>query len=330
LEMTKITGDARYAQFVERFVDSFVLEDGTIRTWDPGKQTLDDINEGRVLFPLYEATGKEKYRLAADALKRALDDQPRTAQGSFWHKRIYPDQVWLDGIYMAQVFAALYQKHFGTGDYGDILRQVQTVRERMFDPQKKLYYHGYDASRSVFWADPQTGLSKSFWLRAMGWFAAALADLCEILPQAQGGDEISALLAEMMEGVAAYADEESGMYYQVVDQAGRPGNYLETSGSSMIAYAMLKGVRLGVLKKEYAAKGMKTFDGIVNRYLSFNGDELELGGICLVAGLGPQSDRRRDGTYEYYISEPVVKNDAKGAAPLVMCYTEIRRRLAQG
>ena len=166
LEMAKISGDECYSDFVERFVDSFVLEDGSIRTWNRDKQTLDDINEGRVLFPLYAMTGKEKYRLAAHLLHEALEEQPRTHEGSFWHKKIYPNQVWLDGIYMAQVFAALYEKHFGKGDYNDIVRQVRTVRERMFDEEKKLYYHGYDASRSAFWADPVTGLSKSFWLRA--------------------------------------------------------------------------------------------------------------------------------------------------------------------
>ena len=329
LEMARISGDARYSDFVERFVDSFILEDGSIRTWNRDKQTLDDINEGRVLFPLYAMTGKEKYRLAAQMLHEALEEQPRTHEGSFWHKKIYPNQVWLDGIYMAQVFAALYEKHFGKGDYSDIVRQVRTVRERMFDEEKKLYYHGYDASRTAFWADPVTGLSGSFWLRAMGWFAAALADLCEILPQGEDRDDISGLLAEMMHGVAAYADPESGMYYQVVDCGGKEGNYLETSGSSMIAYAMLKGARLGVLEKKYAAQGRKTFDGIVNRYLKFDDGQMELGGICLVAGLGPENDRRRDGTYAYYISEPVVSNDAKGVAPLVMCYMEVRRLISQ-
>lgn len=325
LEMARISGDARYSDFVEQFVDSFVLEDGSIRTWNRDKQTLDDINEGRVLFPLYAMTGKEKYRLAAQALHEALKEQPRTHEGSFWHKKIYPNQVWLDGVYMAQVFAALYEKHFGHGDYSDIVRQVRTVRERMFDEEKKLYYHGYDASRSAFWADPKTGLSQSFWLRAMGWFAAALADLCEILPQGEDRDFICGLLDEMMRGVSAYADPESGMYYQVVDHAGEEGNYLETSGSSMIAYAMLKGARLGVLEKKYAAQGRKTFDGIVNRYLKFDDGQMELGGICLVAGLGPESDRRRDGTYAYYISEPIVSNDAKGVAPLVMCYMEVKQ-----
>lgn len=325
LEMARISGDNRYSDFVESFIDSFVDENGHIRTFEPEKQTLDDINEGRVLFPLYLQTGKEKYRLAIETMKKALDDQPRTHEGSFWHKKIYPNQVWLDGIYMAQVFAALYEKHFGAGDYGDIIRQIKTVREKMFDEAKRLYYHGYDASRSAFWADQETGLSQSFWLRAMGWFATALADIAGILPEGADKKYIASLLAEMMDGLLPYADQETGMFYQVVDQGGREGNYLESSGSSMMAYAMLKGARLGILDEKYAAQGLKTFDGIVKKYLSFSGDQLQLSGICLVAGLGPESDRRRDGTYAYYISEPVVENDAKGVAPLVMCYTEVRR-----
>ena len=325
LEMARILGDSRYSDFVESFVDSFIGEDGTIRTWEKEKQTLDDINEGRVLFPLYAMTGKEKYRLAAERLHAALQEQPRTHEGSWWHKAIYPNQVWLDGIYMAQVFAALYEKHFGQGDYSDVVGQLRVVRQHMFDEQKRLYYHGYDASRTVFWADKETGLSQSFWLRAMGWFAIALVDLAEILPEGSEKAEVAALLSEMLAGVSTYADEETGMYWQVVDQPGRQGNYLETSGSSMMAYAMLKGARLGVLAKEYAAKGLKTFDGIVNKYLTFHDEGIDLGGICLVAGLGPEKDHRRDGTYAYYISEPVVNNDAKGVAPLVLCYTEVRR-----
>ena len=325
LEMARILGDSRYSDFVESFVDSFIGEDGTIRTWEKEKQTLDDINEGRVLFPLYAMTDKEKYRLAAERLHAALQQQPRTHEGSWWHKAIYPNQVWLDGIYMAQVFAALYEKHFGQGDYSDVVGQLRIVRQHMFDGQKRLYYHGYDASRTVFWADKETGLSQSFWLRAMGWFAIALVDLAEILPEGSEKAEVAALLSEMMAGVSTYADEETGMYWQVVDQPGREGNYLETSGSSMMAYAMLKGARLGVLAKEYAAKGLKTFDGIVNKYLTFHDEGIDLGGICLVAGLGPEKDHRRDGTYAYYISEPVVNNDAKGVAPLVLCYTEVRR-----
>ena len=324
LSMAQITGQRQYFDFVEGFIDAYILGDGTIRTYDSEKFNLDDINEGRVLLPLYRATGKEKYRLAADKLKHHLDTQPRTLEGNFWHKAIYPNQVWLDGIYMAQVFYALYQKEFGGGDYSDILRQIETVRERMFSPEKKLYYHGYDASREAFWADPVTGCSQNFWLRSIGWFSVALADLLEIVDGA-GRDRLAAIFKELMAGIAGYADEETGMYYQVPDQGGREGNYLETSGSSMIAYAMLKGARLGILEKEYAAKGQKTFGGIGERYLSFTENTLNLGGICLVAGLGPENNRRRDGSYAYYVSEPVVENDAKGVAPFILCYTEMKR-----
>ena len=325
LTLSDITGETLFADFVETFVDSFVGEDGAIRTYDPSKYNLDDINEGRVLFPLYAKTKNEKYRLAADRLAEQLKHQPRTLEGSFWHKRIYPDQVWLDGIYMAQPFRALYARELGDKDYTDIVQQIETVRARMYDPEKGLYYHGYDASKTIFWADPVTGCSKSFWLRAMGWFATALVDLLEIVDDPGARARLRPIFTELMEGVARYADEETGLYYQVVDQGGRAGNYLETSGSSMMAYAMLKGARLGVLGPEYAQLGRKTFDGILRRYFRAEGEDVELGGICLVAGLGPADDHRRDGSYEYYISEPVVKNDAKGVAPLVMCYTEVIR-----
>ena len=325
LAMSDITGEAQYFDFAEHFIDDFVAEDGSIRSYEPEKFNLDDINEGRVLFSLLEKTGKEKYRKAAALLRRQLEQQPRTYEGNFWHKAIYPNQVWLDGIYMAQPFYALYEKHLGSGDFRDTVSQIETVRRRMFDEEKHLYYHGYDASRSAFWADPVTGRSKNFWLRSIGWFAVALADLLEILPEGEDREKLKGIFAELMEGAARYADEETGLYWQVVDQGGREGNYLETSGSSMLAYAMLKGVRLGALDKEYAAKGQKTFRGIVEKYLSFTDGDLNLGGICLVAGLGPETNRRRDGSYEYYISEPVVANDAKGVAPFLLCYTEIKR-----
>ena len=327
LTLSDITGDPLYADFVETFTDAFIAEDGTIRTYDAAKYNLDDINEGRVLFPLYKKTGNEKYRRAADNLARQLKGQPRTAEGNFWHKLIYPNQVWLDGVYMAQPFRALYEKHFGNRDYSDILRQIETVRSRMFDLRKRLYYHGYDAAKSIFWADPVTGCSKNFWLRAIGWFATALVDLLEIVDDPDGLNRLGLLFVELMEGVAAYADPGTGMYYQVVDQGGREGNYLETSGSCMIAYAMLKGARLGWLDESLARLGRKTFDGILRRYLKTDGENVELDGICLVAGLGPADNPRRDGSYEYSISEPVVKNDAKGVAPFVMCYTEIIRSL---
>ena len=190
----------------------------------------------------------------------------------------------------------------------------------------KLYYHGYDSERTMFWADKKTGLSKNFWLRSIGWFTVALVDVLDYMDE-QMYDEyntIKALLKETIDGILEYQDKDSKMFYQVPNYPGRKGNYLETSGSAMVSYAILKGVRLEALPPRYQQIGLDIFDGICNKYLSSdeNGD-LNLGGICLVAGLGPDNDRRRDGTYENYISEPVVENDAKGVGPLIMAYTEV-------
>lgn len=324
--MTDITGDMRYLDFVEEVADCFVQEDGSILTYRPEKQELDSINEGRILFRMAEKTGKEKYRKAADRLRADLAAQPRTAEGNFWHKKVYPNQVWLDGTYMAMPFLALYEKHYGRGDYSDILKQLRIIHGRMRDPKTGLYYHGYDCSRKAFWADPETGLSRNFWLRAMGWFSVALADLIEILPEeGEERQELAGMLQELMESLLTFADEKTGMYWQVADQGGRPGNYLETSGSAMIAFAMLKGCRLGVLEDRFREAGKKTFRGITDNYLKIRDGMIVLENICLVAGLGPESKPHRDGSYEYYISEPVVSNDAKGAAPFVLCYTEMRR-----
>ena len=323
MQIADIKGEERYLDFAEKFIDYYVFDDGSILGYDKAKYNLDDVNEGRVLFKLYEKTGKEKYRLAIEKQKEHLDEQPRTSTGNFWHKLIYPNQIWLDGVYMAQVFSVKYAKYFGGGDYSDPLMQIKNVRKYMFDENAGLYYHGLDCSKTAFWSDPDTGLSKNFWLRSIGWFAVAMADIIEFAdPETKS--EISVILAELMAGISKYRDHESGMYYQVVNMPAREGNYLETSGSSMIAYAMMKGARLGALDKSYSDIGKATFDGICKKYLGFDSEgKLNLGGICLVAGLGPENNRRRDGSYEYYVSEPIVENDAKGVAPFILCYTEI-------
>lgn len=323
---SEITGETKYADFAEKFIDYYVFDDGSIRGYSKEKYNLDDVNEGKVLFELYEKTGKEKYKKAIFLLESQLEEQPRTVTGNFWHKKIYPNQIWLDGLYMGQVFSTLFKKYFGNKDYSDVVNQFKNVRKLMFDEDKKLYYHGCDCSKTAFWADKETGRSKSFWLRAIGWFCISLIDNIDYIDDEGAKAELVKIFAEAIDGISQYADSETGMYYQVVDQGGREGNYLETSGSSMIAYAMMKGARLGVIDKKFAEMGRKTFDGICKKYLSISEDgDLNLGGICLVAGLGPEDNKRRDGTFEYYISEPVVENDAKGVAPFVLCYTEVKR-----
>ena len=325
LNMHRITGEERYYEFAENFLDHYVFEDGSIRGFKEADYNLDNICEGRVLFDVYARSGKEKYRKAIDTLYGQIQRQPRTHEGNFWHKAIYPNQVWLDGLYMAQVFYARYTTEMEhCRGYEDIRKQFRTVRERMYDPETGLYRHGYDASKQAFWAG-ENGCSKNPWLRSLGWFSAALIDVtAEIAP---GHDDfradMTAIAKELAKNLLPYIDQETNMLWQVPNQVGREGNYPETSGSAMVAYFYLKGARLGILDASYAEVGTKIFLSICDRYLSETDGKLNLGGICLVAGLGPENNRRRDGSYEYYISEPIVENDAKGLAPFLMCYTEL-------
>lgn len=329
LNLHRITGEERYYTFAEHFLDHYVFEDGSLRGFKEADYNLDNICEGRVLFDMYRMSGKEKYRKAIDTLYGQIQRQPRTHEGSFWHKAIYPNQVWLDGLYMAQVFYARYTTEFENGAHvEDIRRQFRTVRERMYDPETGLYRHGYDASKTAFWADAETGCSKNPWLRSLGWFSAALIDVTAEIDDAAFRADMTEIARELAANLLPYIDAETNMLWQVPNQVGREGNYPETSGSAMIAYFYLKGARLGMLEAKYAEVGAKIFESICDRYLSETDGKLNLGGICLVAGLGPENNRRRDGSYEYYISEPVVENDAKGLAPFLMCYTELLQRNA--
>lgn len=322
----KCTGKKKYLDFIDGFIDYYVFDDGSIRGYELDTYNVDNINEGRVLFDLYKETGKEKYKKAIELLYSQLKTQPRTAIGNFWHKKIYPNQVWLDGLYMAQVFYTRYEAEFNGGkNYADIVRQFQNVYDNMYDKQKRLYYHGWDYSKTAFWSDKKTGLSKSFWLRSVGWYTVGLADAISYMPDTakEYKEKLIAIFKDTIEGLESYIDPVKHMFWQVVDKGGKEGNYLETSGSAMIAYAMMKGARLGFVDKKFASVGEQVFNGICDEYLTDEGGKLNLGGICLMAGLGPETNRKRDGSYEYYISEPIVENDAKGTGPFVMAYTEI-------
>ena len=322
----KLRGEKRYLDFIDNFIDYYVYEDGNVRGYELETYNVDNLNEGRVLFDLYAETGKDKYLKAIELLHRQVLGQPRTEYGNFWHKKIYPDQVWLDGLYMAQVFYTRYETQFNGGkNLEDIVKQFENVYAHMYDKRKKLYYHGWDCTKKAFWSDRETGLSKNFWLRAVGWYTVGLVDAIGYFPDGAQGlkERLNRIFGSTLEGLEQYVDADKDMFWQVVDCGKREGNYLETSGSAMIAYAMMKGARLGLVDKRFAATGRRIFEGICREYLSERDGKLNLGGICLMAGLGPESNRRRDGTYEYYISEPVVENDAKGTGPFAMAYTEL-------
>lgn len=326
LEMYTITKDEKYFAFADAFIDAKVFEDGTIDGYKVEEKNIDNVNAGKTLFELYDLTGKEKYLKAIELIYSQIKDMPRTEAGNFWHKNIYPNQVWLDGMYMGQPFYIEYETRFNNKkNYEDIYNQFKNVIEIMRDPKTGLYYHAYDASKEMFWCDKVTGLSQNFWLRALGWYSMALLDTLDKADKSE--EKICTLLkdafADLMDAMLKYQDE-SGMWYQVVNFGGMDKNYLETSGSSIMAYALLKGVRLGYLPEKYAEYGRKAFEGVCNKYLTTdeNGD-LHLDGICLVAGLGGAG--HRPGTYDYYMSEPIVKDDAKGVGPFLLAYTEMRR-----
>lgn len=327
LSLYRQTKDEKYYRFVESFIDYYVLEDGTLRGYEQSTYNLDDICESRVLFDLYDRTKQEKYNKAIELTYRHILRQPRTKEGSFWHKLIYPHQVWLDGLFMAQPFYTRYETlRNQQKNYDDILNHFKVVRKHMYSEQDQLYYHGYDASKTAFWADKKTGLSKNFWLRATGWYVVSIVDVIDYLDVSYPArkDFFYPLLKEAIDGLLTYQDKKSNLFYQVINQPNEPKNYLESSGSALIAYAILKGVRLGALDLSYQAIGQAIFNGIVDMYISDNDGDLNMKGICLVSGLGPDHNLRRDGSVAYYLSEPIVENDAKGVGPFIMAYTEMK------
>ncbi len=327
LAMYRMTGEKRYLDFVQRFMDGFVQPDGSIQTYSVEEFNLDNVNPGKTLIALYQSTGQERYRKAMELVRSQLEQQPRTKAGSFWHKKIYPHQVWLDGLYMAQPFYMQYETLYN-GKQGclDSFKQFQTVHDRMRQPETGLYYHGYDESRSMDWADPCIGCSPNIWLRSLGWYLVGLVDTLEAMDE-QMYYEYRWMKDELLQLVKAMLpyQQPDGMFYQLPALPQQPGNYLETSGTALFAYGVLKGVRLGYLPSETAQAAEKAFFGTTDRYLSIQPDgSIQLGGICLVAGLGGPT--RRNGSVEYYLSEPVVENEAKGVAPLILAFTELLER----
>ncbi|MBU0935330.1 MAG: glycoside hydrolase family 88 protein [Spirochaetes bacterium] len=332
LELYAVRREQRYLDFADGFIGHYVREDGSILGYELENFNIDNIQGGKVLFTLFDLTGRTKYRKALEMLRAQLDRHPRTAAGNFWHKKIYPHQVWLDGLYMAQPFFIQYQTRYQdcTG-YNDIYNQFANVVRLMRDQHSGLYYHGYDESKSQAWCDPLTGLSSSFWLRSLGWFAMAMVDVLEQADsrRCQGRyQELARNLKELISALLVYQNVDSGLWYQVVDKPELKGNYLETSGSAILAYSILKAVRLGILDQFHEAAARRAFEGICTCYLSEKNGRLNLGGICLVAGLG--GEERRDGSAAYYLSEPVVENDAKGVGPFLLAYTELLRRSGSG
>ena len=323
-QMYEATGDAYYRQFILDYLHTRIAEDGRIVNFLTEEYNTDDLNLSKVLFFAYQETGEERFRKALDFSASRLEKHPRCTCGSFWHKTIYPNQIWLDGLYMVQPFYMEYDTKLGKKEhYRDILTQFQNVRAFLFDEEKGLAYHGYDESREQPWADKETGRSQNFWLRSLGWYAMALVDTISLCDQQiyEVYAELKSDLKALLQGLLRYQDEASRLFYQVVDHPEAEGNYLETSGSAMVAYALLKGSRLGVISAErYQERGKEIMEALIAQKLTEADGQYHLNDICAVAGLGP--GERRDGSIAYYLSEKIVSDDAKGVGPFIMAYAQ--------
>ncbi len=326
VDLYEATGESQYRDFVLSYLSRFVQADGSIPNFDLKAYSIDNVAPGRALFFALRETGDERYEKAIRFHEDRLCTHPRTKDGNFWHKEIYPEQVWLDGLYMAQPFRALYAEKYGDESVAkDIAAQFTNVRRLLYNEKTGLYYHACDTAKVQFWADKETGCSPNYWLRSMGWYLMALCDCADFLGDAFPGEKavLTGLLQEAVRGILPYADKETGLYYQVIDRSDVPGNYLETSGSAMVLYTLLKGTRLGLLDKALRPGALNALKNLTERELKQDDSGLwHLGGICKVAGLGPASNPTRDGSVRYYLSEPVVEDDAKGAGPYMMAVSE--------
>ncbi|MCB0475786.1 MAG: glycoside hydrolase family 88 protein, partial [Flavobacteriaceae bacterium] len=290
---------------------------------------LDMIKSGDAVFYLYQVTKEPRFLKAMDTLHKQLEGQPATTEGGYWHKKIYPDQMWLDGVYMAEPFHARYAKYFmnkeaATKIYDKIVLQFDLIEKHNRDPETGLYYHGWDESREQRWADKKTGLSQNFWSRGMGWYGMAMVDVLDYLPEDHPGRErIIGYLNQYAQAIIKYQDT-SGTWYQVLNFPGREGNYLEATGSCMFTYTLAKGVAKGYLPERYMENANKAFRGILKEFISVDENGLvNLNQCCAVAGLG--GDPYRDGSYEYYINEKIRSNDPKGTGPFILAALELNK-----
>ncbi len=320
------TPKKEYLDFIKKHINLYVKEDGLIRTYEYLSFNLDNIATGRNLLALYKATNDKKYKVAADTLRKQLAQHPRTNEGGFWHKKIYPYQMWLDGIYMAEPFYAQYAQMFHEpADFDDIVNQFIFIERHTRDPKTGLLYHAWDESKQMPWADKQTGCSPHFWGRAIGWYAWALVDVLDYLPQDHAKrKELISILQRLSDALLKFREPQSKLWFQIVDQGNRARNYLESSASCMFVYAFAKGANKGYLDKKYLTAAQESFKGILDSMVTV--DEkgfVNLHHACQGAGLG--GNPYRDGSYEYYIGENQRTNDFKAIGPFILASLELKQ-----
>ena len=317
------TVDPRYFNYINASIDQLVEPDGSIPTLKPEEHQLDNILLGRQLLLLYGVTQNKRYLTAATTLYDQLQQQPRNAEGGFWHKQRYPNQMWLDGLYMAEPFYAEYSSiSHHPENFADITKQFVLMEQHARDAKTGLLYHGWDASKQERWANRQTGDSEEFWARGTGWYMMALVDTLDYYPDGDPGrKQLLAILGREAAAVARYQDASTGLWWQVMNKGGAKGNYFESSAACMFVYAFAKGVRRGYLPERYLANAERGYHGILAHFIRTGSGDVSLTDTVKAAGLG--GDPYRDGSYAYYIGEKTVTNDPKGVGAFILASTEM-------
>jgi len=318
LALWKETGNKTYFDYAKAYADTMINDQGIIFGYKLEDYNIDNINPGKLVMSLYEETKDPRYETVIHTLRKQLEAHPKTEAGGFWHKKRYPHQMWLDGLYMGSVFYARYGKIYDEQEsIDDAVNWIILMEEKARDPETGLLAHAWDESKEQQWADKTTGLSHHFWGRGMGWYTMALVDILDYIDDNPRRDEIIDIINRTAEAVVKYQDEESGVWYQVLDQGTREGNYLEGSVSSMFTYFLLKATKNGYIDESYMEFAKKGYQGILDNLMIVREDGgVLLSPVCAVAGLG--GDPYRDGSYEYYINEKKRDNDPKAVGPFIM------------
>lgn len=324
-ELYKKTNKKEYYNYLKSYSDATIDSLGNIPSYKFENYNIDMLIAGNHLFYLYQKTNDKRYLTALQKLRSQLETHPRTSEGGFWHKKTYPYQMWLDGLYMGETFYAKYTSTFENGkNFDDIALQFELIQKHLLDKKTGLLYHGWDESKKMDWANKETGTSPNFWSRSLGWYAMALVDVLDEFPNNHPKrQELVGYLNNLCNSLAHYQDS-TGLWYQVTDQGNRGGNYLEASGSAMFAYTFAKGANKGYLPKNYKNLANKAFDGLIKNLVKVSPEGyITITQACAVAGLG--GNPYRDGSFEYYVNERKKDNDPKATGPFILAALELNK-----
>ncbi|WP_281635871.1 glycoside hydrolase family 88/105 protein [Flavobacterium marginilacus] len=317
------TKNQKYFDYIKDYTDKLINKNGTFQNFDPKDHNIDFINAGKILFNLYDTTKEQKYLTALQTLRRQFEDHPRTLSGGFWHKKIYPNQMWLDGLYMGEPFYARYTTAFEGGEkLNDVALQFELLHNHTFDKKTGLYFHAWDESKKMPWADSKTGTAPHIWLRALGWYGMALVDVLDYFPKDHPKHkELVRYLNELAAAVSKYQDK-SGLWYQIPDLGSKKGNYLEASGSSMLVYFLAKGLHKGYLPAKFETAANNGFNGLISQLIKVDKNgEIHITQVCASAGLG--GNPYRDGSFNYYINEKIITDNSHGLGAFLLAAIEL-------